>query len=144
MSINQEGSNVIASPMSNGGDLDRHEDLYHHSSTHGSSKTHPAVHAPAQGQHPTGQKNGTAFPPIPPPTTNGAHHKVPPPELLRLAQYQFSPLPQSLRVLNDPASKEYWEELAGVSAASRSGGGNTSSCITIGGETDRSNTHTLY
>ena len=119
MSINQEGSNVIASPMSNGGDLDRHEDLYHHSSTHGSSRTYFVVQAPIQGQLPSGQQNGIAFPSTSPPTTNGIHHRIPPPEPLRPAQYQFSPLPQSLRALDDAASKEYWAKLAGVSTASR-------------------------
>jgi len=119
MSINQEGSNVIASPMSNGGDLDRHEDLYHHSSTHGSSRTYFVVQAPIQGQHSPGQQNGIAFPSTSPPTTNGSHHRIPPPEPLRPTQYQFSPLPQSLRALDDAASKEYWAKLAGVSTASR-------------------------
>ena len=119
MSINQEGSNVIASPMSTGGDLDRHEDLYHHSNTHGSSRTYFVVQTPIQGQHPSGQQNGIAFPSTSPPIMNGSHHRVPPPEPLRPTQYQFSPLPQSLRALDDTASREYWAKLAGVSAASR-------------------------
>ena len=114
MSINHEGSNVIASPMSTGGDLDRREDPHHHSATHGSSRTYFVVQAPIQGQNPPGQQNGVAFP-----SANGSSHRVPPPGPLRPAQYQFQPLPQSLRGLDDPASKEYWAKLAGVSATSR-------------------------
>jgi hypothetical protein len=49
MSINQEGSNVIASPMSTGADLDRREDPYHNSTTHGSSRTYFVVQT-TQGQ----------------------------------------------------------------------------------------------
>jgi hypothetical protein len=119
MSINQEGSNVIASPMSTGGDLDRHEDLYHHSSTHGSSRTYFVVQTPIQGQTPPGPQNGLEFPPTPPPKTNGLHHRMPPPEPLRPTQYQFPPLPQSLRGLDDPVSKERWAKMAGVSTTSR-------------------------
>ena len=119
MSINQEGSNVIASPMSSGGDLDRHEDLYHHSATHGSSRTYFVVQAPIQSQHPSpGQPDGIVIPQTPP-KTNGSHHRMPPPEPIRPTQYQFQPLPQSLRALDDPASREYWAKMAGVSAASR-------------------------
>jgi hypothetical protein len=119
MSINQEGSNVIASPMSTGGDLDGHEDLYHHSSTHGSSRTYFVVQTPIQNQHSSAQQNGVAFPSTSPPNTNGSHHRAPPPEPIRRPQYQFPPLPQSLRALDDQASREYWAKLAGVSAASR-------------------------
>lgn len=121
MSINQEGSNVIASPMSTGGDLDRREEPYHNSTTHGSSRTYFVVQAPTQGQgqHPSGQPNGVAFSSTPPPNTNGSHHRSPPPEPIRPVQYQFPALPQSLRALDDPASREYWAKLAGVSAASR-------------------------
>ena len=120
MSINnQEGSNVIASPMSTGADLDGHEDLYHHSATHGSSRTYFVVKAPIQNQHPSGQQNGVTFPSASPPTMNGSHQRGTPPEPIRPAQYQFQPLPQSLRALDDPASREYWAKLAGVSAASR-------------------------
>lgn len=117
LSINQEGSNIIASPMSTSGDLDRHEDLHNPSSTHGSSRTYFVVQTPVHGQNPSGQQNGVAFPSTSPPKTNGSNHRGPPPELLRPAQYQFSPLPQSLRALDDPASKEYWAKLAGVSAS---------------------------
>ena len=116
MLINQEGSNVIASPMSTGADLDRSEDP-HHPNTHGSSRTYFVVQAPAHGQNPSGQQNGIAFPSTSPPKTNGSNHRSPPPELLRPAQYQFSPLPHSLRGLDDQASKEYWAKLAGVSAS---------------------------
>ena len=116
MSINQEGSNVIASPMSTGADLDRHDD-HHHSSTHGSSRTYFVVQAPVHGQNPSGQQNGVAFPSTSPPKANGSSHRTPPPELLRPAQYQFPPLPQSLRALDDSASKDYWAKLAGVSAS---------------------------
>jgi len=119
MSINQEGSNVIASPMSTGADLGGHEDLYHHSATHGSSRTYFVVQAPIPGQQPSVQQNGVAFPSTSPPRTNGSNHKAPPPEPIRPAQYQFQPLPQSLKALDDPASREYWAKLAGVSAASR-------------------------
>ena len=114
MSINQEGSNVIASPMSAGADLDRPEDLHHHSTTHGSSRTYFVVQAPTHGQNTSGQQNGVAFPSTSPPKTNGSNHRTPPPELLRTTQYQFPPLPQSLRALDDQASKEYWAKLAGV------------------------------
>jgi len=119
MSINQEGSNVIASPMSTGADLDRREDFHPNSTTHGSSKTCFVVQTPVQNQHPSGQQNGTAFPPGSQPKSNGSHHRAPPPELMPPAQYQFPPLPQSLRALDDPASREYWAKLARVSAASR-------------------------
>ena len=119
MSINQEGSNVISSPMSTGADLDGHEDLYHHSATHGSSRTYFVVKTPIQNQRPSDQQNGVAFPSTSPPTMNGSHHRAPPPEPIRPAQYQFQPLPQSLRALDDPASRDYWAKLAGVSAASR-------------------------
>ena len=119
MSINQEGSNVIASPMSTGGDLDGRDDLYHHSATHGSSRTYFVVQTPIQNQHSSGQQNGVAFPSTSPPTTNGSQHRTPPPEPIRPAQYQFQPLPQSLRALDDPASREYWAKLAGVSTASQ-------------------------
>lgn len=117
MSINQEGSNVIASPMSNGADLDRHEDLHHHSTAHGSSRTYFVVQAPVHGQNPSDQQSGITFPSTSPPKTNGSSHRSPPPELLRPAQYQFSPLPRSLKALDDPASKEYWAKLAGVSVS---------------------------
>ena len=117
MSINQEGSNVIASPMSTGADLDRHEDLYHNPTTHGSSRTYFVVQT--QGQNPPDHQNGVAFPSTSPPRTNGSNHRAPPPEPLRPAQYQFPPLPQSLRALDDPASREYWAKLARVSATSR-------------------------
>jgi hypothetical protein len=119
MSINQEGSNVIASPMSTEADLDRREDLPNHSATHGSGRTYFVVQTPSQSQHPPGQQNGIAFPPASQPITNGSHHRMSPPEPMRPLQYQFSPLPQSLRGLDDPASKEYWAKLAGVSATSR-------------------------
>jgi len=119
MSINQEGSNVIASPMSAGGDLDRREDAHPYPNTHGSGKTYFVVQAPAQSQHPSGQQNGVAFPSGSQPKSNGSHHRAPPPEPMRPAQYQFPPLPQSLRTLDDPASREYWAKLAGVSAATR-------------------------
>ena len=118
MSINQEGSNVIASPMSTGGDLERHEDPYH-PPTHGSSRTYFVVQAPVQGQNQPGQQNGIAFPSTSPPRTNGSSHRTPPPEPLRPTQYQFPPLPQSLKALDDQASREYWAKLAGVSATSR-------------------------
>jgi len=109
LSINQEGSNVIASPMPTEVDLDRHEGLPNHSATHGSSKTCFVVQTPTQGQHSSGS----------PPGVNGSHHRMPPPEPMRPVQYQFAALPQSLRGLDDPASREYWAKLAGVSAASR-------------------------
>lgn len=118
MSINQEGSNIIASPMSTGGDLERHEDPYH-PSNHGSSRTYFVVQAPVQGQNQLGQQNGIAFPSTSPPRTNGSSYRTPPPEPLRPAQYQFPPLPQSLKALDDQASREYWAKLAGVSATSR-------------------------
>ena len=119
LSINQEGSNVIASPMSTGADLDRHEDLPNHSATHGSSRTYFVVQTPIQGQHPSGQQNGIASPSTSPPQANGSYHRMPPPEPLRPVQYQFAALPQSLRGLDDPASREHWAKMAGVSAASR-------------------------
>jgi len=114
MSINQEGSNVIASPMSTGGDLDRNEDPYHQSTAHGSSRTYFVVKTPLQGQ-----QNGITFPSTSSQKTNGSHHRTPPPEPIRPSQYQFPPLPQSLRALDDPASREYWAKMAGVSAGSR-------------------------
>jgi hypothetical protein len=117
MSINQEGSNVIASPMSTGGDLDRQDDLHHHSTTHGSSKTYFVVQAPTHGQNSSVQQNRVTFPSTSPPKTNGYNHRTLPPEPLRPAQYQFPPLPQSLRALDDQASKEYWAKLAGVPAS---------------------------
>ena len=110
---------TVSSPVSNNDDLDRREDLYHHPPTHDSSRTYFVVQTPIQGQHPSGQQNGMAFPSASIPTTNGSHHRMPSPEQLRPAQYRFPPLPQSLRALDDPASREYWTKLAGVSAASR-------------------------
>ena len=110
---------TVSSPVSNNDDLDRREDLYHHPPTHDSSRTYFVVQTPIQGQHPSGQQNGMAFPSASLPTTNGSHHRMPSPEQLRPAQYRFPPLPQSLRALDDPASREYWAKLAGVSAASR-------------------------
>lgn len=119
LSINQEGSNVIASPIPTEADLDRHEDYPNHSATHGSSKTYFVVQTPTQNQHSSGQQNGVAFPSGSPPGANGTYHRMPPPEPMRPVQYQFAALPQSLRGLDDPASREYWAKLAGVSAASR-------------------------
>ena len=119
LSINQEGSNVIASPMSTEADLDRHENAPNHSATHGSGRTYFVVQAQNQSQHPSGQQNGIGLPSTFPPKTNGSHHRMPPLEPIRPVQYQFPALPQSLRGLDDPTSREHWAKLAGVSAASR-------------------------
>jgi hypothetical protein len=62
MLINQEGSNIIASPMLTGDNLDRQDDLHHHSTTHGSSKTYFVVQALAHGQNSSGQQNGVTSP----------------------------------------------------------------------------------